>query len=42
MEDNVKTDLREIRFGCVDWICLAWGMDRWQALANTVMNLQVP
>jgi hypothetical protein len=23
-EDNIKMDLREIRFGDVDWIHLAW------------------
>jgi hypothetical protein len=35
-------DLREIRFGDVDWICLAQDSDRWRALVNTVMNLRVP
>jgi hypothetical protein len=41
-EDNIKMDLREIRFGDVDWIHLAQNRDRWQALVNTGMNLQVP
>jgi hypothetical protein len=41
-EDNIKMDLREIRFGDVDWIHLAQDRDRWQALVTTVMNLQVP
>jgi hypothetical protein len=40
-EDNIKMDLREIGFGDVDWIHLAQDRDRWQALVNTVMNLQV-
>jgi hypothetical protein len=35
-------DLREIGFGDVDWIDLAQDRDRWRALVNTVMNLQVP
>jgi hypothetical protein len=28
-EDNIKTDLREIGFGDVDWINLAQDRDRW-------------
>jgi hypothetical protein len=41
-EDNIKMDLREIRFGNVDWIHLAQDRDRWRALVNMVMNLRVP
>jgi hypothetical protein len=41
-EDNIKMDLGEIGFGDVDWIHLAQDTDRWQALVNTVKNLQVP
>jgi hypothetical protein len=41
-EDNIKMDLREIGFGDVDCIHLAWDRDRWWALVNTLMNLQVP
>jgi hypothetical protein len=37
-EGNIKMDLREIRFGDVDWIHLAQNRDRWRALVNTVMN----
>jgi hypothetical protein len=28
--------------GDIDWISLAQDSDRWRALVNTVMNLQVP
>jgi hypothetical protein len=40
-EDGIRTDLREIGWGSVDWIQLAQDKDRWRALANTVMNLRV-
>jgi hypothetical protein len=41
-EDNIKMDLREIGFGDVDWIHLAQDRDRWRALVNTAMSLQIP
>jgi hypothetical protein len=34
-------DLGENGWRSVDWIQLAQDRDRWQALVNTVMNLQV-
>jgi hypothetical protein len=40
--DNIKTDLREIGFGYVDWIHWDRDRDRWRALVKTVMNLRVP
>jgi hypothetical protein len=41
-EDNIKTDLREVKWGNIDWIDLAKDSDRWRALVYTVMNLRVP
>jgi hypothetical protein len=41
-EDNIKMNLREIRFQNVDWIHLAHDRDRWRAFVNMVMNLWVP
>jgi hypothetical protein len=41
-ENNIKMDLREVRWGSMDWINLAHDRDRWWALVSTVMNLRVP
>jgi hypothetical protein len=41
-EDNIKMDVREIGWGGMDWIYLAQDRDRWRALVNMVLNLQVP
>jgi hypothetical protein len=37
-ENNVKMDLRERRWGGMDWIDLAQDRDQWRVLVNTVMN----
>jgi len=34
--------LKEIGCGGRDWIKLAQDRDRWRALVNAVMNIQVP
>jgi hypothetical protein len=41
-EDNIKMDLQEVGWGGMDWINMAPDRDRWRALVNAVMNLQVP
>jgi hypothetical protein len=41
-EDNIRLDLREIRWEGVDWIYLAQDRDQFQALVKTVMNLLIP
>jgi hypothetical protein len=40
--DNIKIDLREIRWDGMGWIDLAQDRDQWRALVSTVMNLRVP
>jgi hypothetical protein len=40
-EDNIKMYLQEVGSG-MDWIELAQYRDRWRAVVNAVMNLQVP
>ena len=40
-EVNIKMDLQEAGCGGMDWIEVAQDRDRWQALVNVVMNLQV-
>jgi hypothetical protein len=41
-EDNIKLDLRGIKWGAKDWIDLAQNRDQWRAIVNTAMNLRVP
>jgi hypothetical protein len=40
-EDGIRMDLRETGWGSVSWIHSTQDRDRWRALVNTVMNLQV-
>jgi hypothetical protein len=40
--DNIKMDLREIRWDGMDWIDLAQDREQWKDLVNTVINLGVP
>jgi hypothetical protein len=40
--NNIGMDLGQIGGSGVDWIGLAQDRDRWRALANVVMNFQVP
>jgi hypothetical protein len=42
LEDNFRTDLREIGSEVVGWMHMNQDRDQWWALVNTVMNLRVP
>jgi hypothetical protein len=39
--DNIKIDLKERKWGGMDWIDLAQDRDQWRALADTVRKLRV-
>jgi hypothetical protein len=41
-EYNIKMAVQEVRCGGMDWIGLAQDGNRWRALVNAGMNLQVP
>jgi hypothetical protein len=40
-EDNIRKDLRKIRWEGVDWIHLVQDTDQWRAVVNTVMILEL-
>jgi hypothetical protein len=40
--DNIRIDHGEVGWGDVDWIGLAKDRNRWRAVVNSVLNLQVP
>jgi hypothetical protein len=39
--DNIRMDLGEVRWGDVDWNGLTQDRNRWRALVNSVLNLQI-
>jgi hypothetical protein len=42
LDDNIKMELKYIRWGVVGWIHVTPDCYKWRALVNTVMNLWVP
>jgi hypothetical protein len=41
-ENNIKMDLQEMGCEDMDWIDVVQNRNRWRAIVNVVMNLQVP
>jgi hypothetical protein len=41
-EDNIRMDLRETGWVCVDWIHVVQDRDQWWAVENREINLLVP
>jgi hypothetical protein len=41
-ENNVEMECRQIGWGGMDWIALAWDADKWRTLVNTVMTFRIP
>jgi hypothetical protein len=42
VQNNIKIDLREIKWDGMDWIDEDQDRNQWRALVKTVMNLRVP
>jgi hypothetical protein len=40
--DNIKANLMEMKWSCMDWTQLAQDTDQWRALVNTMMDPRVP
>jgi hypothetical protein len=40
--DNIKMDLTEIGWSCMDWIYPGQDRYQWRDAVNTIMNLRVP
>jgi hypothetical protein len=40
--DNIRMDLGEVGWSDVEWISMAKDRNRWRALVNSVLNVQVP
>jgi transposase len=41
-EEKVKMVLRDVGCEGMDWIDVAQGRDKWQAIVNAVMNIRFP
>jgi hypothetical protein len=42
LENDIRIDLQEVGWRCMNWIDLAQDRGRWQAFVKGIMNLHVP
>jgi hypothetical protein len=40
--ENIRLDLRDIVWKCLDWMHLAQDRDQWRVHEDTVINLSIP
>jgi len=38
----MEVDFKGTEYEGVNWICVAWGVEQWQAVVNVVVKLQIP
>jgi len=41
-EDDIKIHLKQMQWEGMDWFGMAEDRDKWQAVSNVVMNIQIP
>ena len=42
LKDNIKRDFQEVECVSMGWTYLTQDRDRWRAVVNAVMNLEIP
>jgi hypothetical protein len=40
-DDNIKMDVREMEYECVDWLHVSQVRDHWQVSVKTIANVRV-
>jgi len=37
-DDNIETEIKKVKYDCMDWVQLAQVEVQWRALVNTIIN----